>query len=146
MSYAPTVHGPDTGGLDGWCFGEITRSNTDGRRVVEKGVPAKFFVYYEIDERTSRSTSWNSRSTGTRRSPVHGCSSSKLEQIHMHVHGPLSCFHLSHLYRSRRDTCHSAQSWVPSLYMCMRMRCARAGGVLSVTVCLVIGDGLIWRQ
>ena len=41
----------------------------------------------------------------------------------------------------------SAQSWVPSLYMCIRMRCARAGGVLSVTVCLIIhvGDGLIWR-
>ena len=54
MSYAPTVHGPDTGGLDGWCFGEITRSNTDGRRVVEKGVPAKFFVYYEIDEDESK--------------------------------------------------------------------------------------------
>ena len=42
----------------------------------------------------------------------------------------------------------SAQSWVPSNHgcpacMCMRMRCVRAGGVLSVTVCLVIGDGLI---
>ena len=34
----------------GWCLGEITRTNTDGRRTVEQGVPANFFVYYEIDD------------------------------------------------------------------------------------------------
>ena len=34
----------------GWCLGEIARVNADGRRIVEKGVPANFFVYYEIDE------------------------------------------------------------------------------------------------
>ena len=28
--------------------------NTDARRVVEKGVPANFFVYYEIDENESK--------------------------------------------------------------------------------------------
>ena len=38
----------------GWCLGEITRTNTDGRRTIEKGVPANFFVYYEIDENESK--------------------------------------------------------------------------------------------
>ena len=38
----------------GWCLGEITRANTDGRRIVEKGIPANFFVYYEIDEDESK--------------------------------------------------------------------------------------------
>lgn len=38
----------------GWCLGEITRTNIDGRRIVEKGVPANFFVYYEIDEDESK--------------------------------------------------------------------------------------------
>ena len=38
----------------GWCLGEISRSNTDGRRTVEKGVPANFFVYYEIDDDESK--------------------------------------------------------------------------------------------
>ena len=30
------------------------RTNTDGRRTVEKGVPANFFVYYEIDDDESK--------------------------------------------------------------------------------------------
>ena len=34
----------------GWCVGEIVRTNTDGRRTIERGVPANFFVYYEIDD------------------------------------------------------------------------------------------------
>ncbi len=38
----------------GWCLGEIVRANTDGRRTVEKGVPANFFVFYEIDEDESK--------------------------------------------------------------------------------------------
>ena len=38
----------------GWCVGEISRANTDGRRIMEKGVPANFFVYYEIDENESK--------------------------------------------------------------------------------------------
>ena len=38
----------------GWCLGEIVRPNTDGRRTVEKGTPANFFVYYEIDEDESK--------------------------------------------------------------------------------------------
>ena len=38
----------------GWCFGEITRANTDGRRVVAQGVPANFFVFYEIDDDESK--------------------------------------------------------------------------------------------
>ena len=38
----------------GWCAGEITRPNTDGRRTVEKGKPANFFVYYEFDEDESK--------------------------------------------------------------------------------------------
>ena len=35
-------------------LGDITRANTDGRRVVEKGTPANFFVYYEIDDDDGR--------------------------------------------------------------------------------------------
>jgi len=38
----------------GWCLGEITRTNADGRRTVEKGMPANFFVFYEIDEDESK--------------------------------------------------------------------------------------------
>ena len=38
----------------GWCHGEITRVNTDGRRTVEKGTPANFFVFYEIDDDESK--------------------------------------------------------------------------------------------
>ena len=38
----------------GWCLGEIVRANSDGRRTVEKGMPANFFVYYEIDEDESK--------------------------------------------------------------------------------------------
>ena len=38
----------------GWCLGEITRTNTDGRRTVEQGAPANFFVYYEIDDDESK--------------------------------------------------------------------------------------------
>ena len=37
-----------------WCLGEITRANTDGRRIVEKGMPANFFVFYEIDDDESK--------------------------------------------------------------------------------------------
>jgi hypothetical protein len=40
----------------GWCVGEIVRTNTDGRRTIEKGVPANFFVYYEIDDDESKHT------------------------------------------------------------------------------------------
>ena len=35
-------------------MGEITRINNDGRRTVEKGTPANFFVYYDIDEDESK--------------------------------------------------------------------------------------------
>ena len=35
-------------------FGEITRQNADGRRIVERGVPANFFVFYEVDEDESK--------------------------------------------------------------------------------------------
>ena len=38
----------------GWCLGEITRQNADGRRIVERGVPANFFVFYEVDEDESK--------------------------------------------------------------------------------------------
>ena len=38
----------------GWCLGKITRANTDGRRIVREGVPANFFVYYEIDEEEAK--------------------------------------------------------------------------------------------
>ena len=38
----------------GWCLGEITRQNADGRRIVERGVPAYFFVFYEVDEDESK--------------------------------------------------------------------------------------------
>ena len=37
----------------GWCLGKITRANTDGR-IVREGVPANFFVYYEIDEEEAK--------------------------------------------------------------------------------------------
>ena len=37
-----------------WCLGEITRQNADGRRIVERGVPANFFVFYEVDEDESK--------------------------------------------------------------------------------------------
>ena len=36
------------------CLGEITRANRDGRRTIEKGEPANFFVYYEIDDDESK--------------------------------------------------------------------------------------------
>ena len=38
----------------GWCLGEITRANRDGRRTIDKGEPANFFVYYEIDDDESK--------------------------------------------------------------------------------------------
>ena len=38
----------------GWCLGEITRANRDARRTIEKGEPANFFVYYEIDDDESK--------------------------------------------------------------------------------------------
>ena len=38
----------------GWCVGEIVRTNTDGRRTIERGVPANFFVNYEIDDDESK--------------------------------------------------------------------------------------------
>ena len=40
--------------LHGWCLGEITRANRDARRTIEKGEPANFFVYYEIDDDESK--------------------------------------------------------------------------------------------
>ena len=38
----------------GWCLGEITRTNNDGRHIVEKGAPVNYFVYYEIDDDESK--------------------------------------------------------------------------------------------
>ena len=34
----------------GWCLGEITRTNPDRHRIVEKDAPANFFVHYKIDD------------------------------------------------------------------------------------------------
>ena len=33
---------------------DLARLNKDARRTVEKGVPANFFVYYEIDDDESK--------------------------------------------------------------------------------------------
>ena len=44
----------------GWCFGRITKVNTDGRYKID-GKPVNFFVYYEIDANESRHSARSQR-------------------------------------------------------------------------------------
>ena len=37
----------------GWCLGKIVEANADGRRTMD-GVKVNFFVYYEMDDDTSK--------------------------------------------------------------------------------------------
>ena len=38
----------------GWCEGIIKAVNTDARKIVTRGEPANFFVYYLVDDDTSK--------------------------------------------------------------------------------------------
>ena len=37
----------------GWCEGVIKAVNTDARKIITRGEPANFFVYYPVDDDTS---------------------------------------------------------------------------------------------
>ena len=38
----------------GWCEGIIKAVNTDARKIITRGEPANFFVYYPVDDDTSK--------------------------------------------------------------------------------------------
>ena len=38
----------------GWCEGVIKAVNTDARKIITRGEPANFFVYYLVDDDTSK--------------------------------------------------------------------------------------------
>ena len=38
----------------GWCEGIIKAVNTDARKIITRGEPANFFVYYLVDDDTSK--------------------------------------------------------------------------------------------
>ena len=38
----------------GWCEGIIKAVNTDARKIIMRGEPANFFVYYPVDDDTSK--------------------------------------------------------------------------------------------
>ena len=51
MTSGPTLHNWDA---IGWCEGIIVAANRDGRKIVNKGEPANFLVYYPVDDDTSK--------------------------------------------------------------------------------------------
>ena len=38
----------------GWCEGVIKAVNTDARKIITRGEPANFFVYYPVDDDTPK--------------------------------------------------------------------------------------------
>ena len=38
----------------GWCDGIIKAVNTDAHKIITRGEPANFFVYYPVDDDTSK--------------------------------------------------------------------------------------------
>ena len=44
----------DASRVVGWCEGVIKAVNTDARKIITRGEPANFFVYYPVDDDTSK--------------------------------------------------------------------------------------------